>query len=85
MTRYRYRYSLKGDRNGRDREELVLTLRRLTVWDDRSSRKSKIPWSEVRVGATVRAGCTGADVGGSVGYFSKMLSERVIRVLVIFR
>ena len=77
MTWSRYSYNLKGNRNDRDREELVLALRRLTVQDDRSSRISKIPWSEVRVGATVRAGCTGADVGGSVGYFLMMLPERV--------
>ena len=85
MTWYRYRYNLKGDRNDRDREELVLALRRRTVQDDHSSGKSKIPWSEVRVGATVRTGCTDADIGGSVGYFSRMLSERVRSALVIFR
>ena len=82
MTWYRYRYNLKGNRNDRDREELVLALRRLTVQDDHSSGKSKIPWSEVRVGATVR---TDADIGGSVSYFSRMLSERVRSTLVIFR
>ena len=84
MTWYRYRYNLKGDRNDRDREELVLALRQLRVQDDHSSGKSKIPWSEVQVRTTVQMGCTGTDIGGNVGYFLMMLSERVIRVLVIF-
>ena len=56
-------YNIQGDRNDRDREGLVLVLEQLRVQDDRSSGNFKIPWSEVRVGATVRTGCAGADVG----------------------